>query len=471
MMNPLVKKRFGDIWRLTNNVSPTDIAISNPMLCTKADAEQAVSNGLAVQLPKGTPITCNAFSVLETKLNPKRIRRRPIQWAKRFNEMCEEKGYKAQVDLKHHSNYFQRCNNQTGATFDLKAGFFQVPLSSPNLFTFADEEGNIFGLKRLPMGICTAPEIMQLITSAIAGDPTIVQPKFAVKAVVDVWIDNVLFSGSSEKVSAAVANFKRVTTKTKTTINWHEAEEGSSLDFIGMHYDFQAHTIGMSNKNRSKIVDMSFASNMLMSELETNTARLMYASSVMAVPLSSYYFALKFIRRKLSEINRETITRNDMVHVSPSALKAFTNWKRDVLLRNARTLPSEEGRRTFTLWTDASNIGWGAVLIDNLTQQVRIVADKWSEEDALSHINILEAKAVRYALERFEGIEGSVIQPRIDNTSVVWSVAKGYSRSQDINEEIATVQRICNDKGILLKAPIYVRSKDNIADEWSRYFD
>ena len=63
------------------------------------------------------------------------------------------------------------------------------------------------------------------------------------------------------------------------------AEEGSSLDFIGMHYDFQAHTIGMSDKNRAKIVDMSFASNMLMSELETNTARLMYASSVMSVPL------------------------------------------------------------------------------------------------------------------------------------------------------------------------------------------
>ena len=167
---------------------------------------------------------------------------------------------------------------------------------------------------------------------------------------------------------------------------------------------------------------------MLMSELETNAARLMYGSSVMGVPLSSYYFALKFLRRKLSEINRETLCRDEQVNLPPSVLRSFKNWQNDVMARKRRQLPKLSGKKSFTLWTDASNLGWGAVLIDNDTQQVKVVGARWTEDEAMFHINILEAMAVKKALRAFQGLEGSVIQPRIDNTSVLASVV--YSTLQ-----------------------------------------
>ena len=389
------------------------------MRCPTEDAKLAVKNGIAVPLPNDTPITCNAFSVLETKINPTRTRRRPIQWAKRFNDMCDEVGYKAQVDLRHHSAYFSRCNNEAGATFDLKAGFFQVPLESDTLFTFRDVDGNVFGLRRLPMGICTAPELMQIITSTIAGDPLAVQPKFATKALVDVWIDNVLFSGSAERVGAAVERFRSVVESAKVTINWNESShDADALDFIGMRFSFKEHTIGLAKKNRDKIHDMTFAQTMLMSDLESHTSRLMYASSVMGVQLSSFYFALKFMRRRLSEINRETISRNDTVNVPPSVLRTFRKWQGLILTQDSRSIPSLKGRKSFTMWTDASRVGWGAVLIDNNTQQTWVVAARWSKAELQSHINILEAIAVEKALQRFTEIDGAAIFPRIDNSVV-----------------------------------------------------
>ena len=59
------------------------------------------------------------------------------------------------------------------------------------------------------MGISTAPEIMQIVTSTLAGDPIFCKPQFKSHALVDVWIDNVLYSGTAEKVQKSASAFKK----------------------------------------------------------------------------------------------------------------------------------------------------------------------------------------------------------------------------------------------------------------------
>ena len=134
-----------------------------------------------------------------------------------------------------------------------------------------------------------------------------------------------------------------------------------------MSFGFENHTIGLSDKNRSKVKSMKFDRIVLMSDLETAAARLMCASSIMAVPLSSYYFALKFLRRKLGEVNRETLRRDENLNVPESVLRSLRSWQHDVLANTCRLIPREEGRTSYTLWTDASNLGWGAVLVGTTT--------------------------------------------------------------------------------------------------------
>eukprot|EP00388_Colpodella_angusta_P004047 GDKJ01013736.1.p1 GENE.GDKJ01013736.1~~GDKJ01013736.1.p1 ORF type:complete len:397 (+),score=22.94 GDKJ01013736.1:104-1192(+) len=358
-----------------------------------------------------------------------------------------------------------------GATYDLKAGFFQVPLPSPLLFTFMDEDGNVYGLSRMPMGICTAPEIMQMITSVLAGEPTMVQQPFASKAIVDVWIDNVLFSGTNTKVAAAVESFASTIKDASATINWNDSTGPSeTLTFIGMSFDFSTHHIDLAPKNRKKIEKLSFSESMTVSDIESATSRLMYASSILGVPLSKFYFAIKFIRRKLSEINRETITRADKVHIPNSSLSQFISWKEALLAATPRAISSSDSRTDFSLWTDASTIGWGAVLINDFSQQVKVVAGKWSAEEQLIHINILEAKALVFALRLFTDIDGATIAPLVDNTSVASIVRRGFSHSADLNVECECIQSICASRRITLLEPTYVKSESNIADHWSRIF-
>ena len=145
------------------------------MRCPNNDAVIAVANGIAVPLPKGTPVTCNSFSILEHNKTladgTRGDRRRDIKWALLFNLMTVTMGYKARVNIGHHSGYFARALQARGACFDLSAGFYQLPLPSSHLFTFMDTDGSVYGLTRLPMGISTAPELMQIATSTLAGDP------------------------------------------------------------------------------------------------------------------------------------------------------------------------------------------------------------------------------------------------------------------------------------------------------------
>jgi hypothetical protein len=470
-MNNATRKRFEEVFRLSTGFNPKDLELKNPMRCHPADAIEAVKNGIATRLPEGTPITCHAFSVIEHKLKFPFIRRRAISWALLFNILMEKKGYTPKVDLKHHSKYFHRVLNPCGATFDLQAGFFQVPLPSDRLFTFIDEEGKIFGLTRLPMGISTAPELMQIITSTLAGDPLFVKPEYAAPALVDVWIDNILFSGAEKKVQLSVDKFRKSAAECKATINEKESIETSNeLDFIGVHFDFKEKAISLAPKNKEKIKKMVFSSNMTLAEVESAVARLMYASSVVGVPLVNFFFALKFLRRKLSDLNRGKIKRQHRIVIPESVLKDLNKWRTEIEEATPRKIINQYSSKSFTMWSDASTLGWGAVLIDNESQQVFVVADKWCTDDATLHINILECKAIEYALSRFEMAHDCNIFTFIDNTSTLRSVNKGYSKSESLNQAIERVFRVCQDKKIRFEKPQYVKSKLNVADFWSRIF-
>jgi len=84
------------------------------------------------------------------------------------------------------------------------------------------------------------------------------------------------------------------------------------------------------------------------------------------------------------------------------------------------------------------------------------------------HINILEARAVALALQRFDAIDNAITQPKIDNTSVIGAMRKGISNSADISIELSKIDETNAERGIVLLSPDHVASASNIADYWSR---
>jgi len=87
-------------------------------------------------------------------------------------------------------------------------------------------------------------------------------------------------------------------------------------------------------------------------------------------------------------------------------------WAAPVRLLQGKPFSPPPHRLVVT--TDASSLGWGAVLSPHSVSGV------WTREEALSHVNSLELRAVFLALMSFEElIKGQSLLIRSDNTTVV----------------------------------------------------
>ena len=132
--------------------------------------------------------------------------------------------------------------------------------------------------------------------------------------------------------------------------------------------------------------------------------------------------------------------------------------------------PSNNGRQIWRsphsalLHTDASKLGWGAVL--NWRSPVR---GFWHPHQRRQHITMLEAKALRFAVEAFlPQLRSRHVLLREDNQAVCAMLQSWTSRSPALMQELRKLWYLLDSNDILLE-PKYIRSEDNWwADELSR---
>lgn len=116
------------------------------------------------------------------------------------------------------------------------------------------------------------------------------------------------------------------------------------------------------------------------------------------------------------------------------------------------------------LFTDASNVGWGAHM-GTLT-----AAGQWPAALVGQHINMLELEAVWLALQQFQdSVQGKHVMVNTDNTSVAFYINKqGGAHSFSLSLRAEQLLLWCQDREIVLTAR-YLPGKLNIlADSLSR---
>ena len=121
--------------------------------------------------------------------------------------------------------------------------------------------------------------------------------------------------------------------------------------------------------------------------------------------------------------------------------------------------------RRMTLFSDATMVGWGGVLIDDGTNEVLVAGSRW--ENAPPHINAAELRAATCAITAFKErlLPGSHLTLKIDNTSALSAARKERAKSGAINAELAQFFGALN--GVTFDAE-YVKSELNDADYYSR---
>lgn len=147
----------------------------------------------------------------------------------------------------------------------------------------------------------------------------------------------------------------------------------------------------------------------------------------------------------------------------PASLQLDFKWWINTLSCLPISSPLTRPEFSFEIYTDASLTGWGASMEDRSTH------GWWSDEEKAEHINLLELKAIEYALKCFVSNESSkVILLRVDNTTEISYINKMCSiQFPKLASLVKIIWQWC-EKNLHLFVS-YICSEDNyIADAESR---
>ncbi|XP_063436130.1 uncharacterized protein LOC134717568 [Mytilus trossulus] len=123
------------------------------------------------------------------------------------------------------------------------------------------------------------------------------------------------------------------------------------------------------------------------------------------------------------------------------------------------------GTPTEYIETDASKIGWGAVYGKNKTQ------GRWMKSESISHINILELLAIKYAFFSLgKNISNSHICIKSDSSTAVQYINNMGGSVVALLEVVREIWFWAADKNNFITA-VHIAGKDNITpDQLSRNF-
>jgi hypothetical protein len=440
-----------------------------PQWCVPvADASKLLDSGAIVPfLDDGSPIVqIRYFSVAEVT----KRRRRPIFWPRL---LLVRSSYDAQFRLLSVHEYRQLVHAGSHAVaFDLASSFWQVALPADSRLVMRGADGALYRVTRLPFGHDAAPEIMQLITSAIAEAATKRSSSQTLDALrLAVHIDNVLAVGAPAALRAWSSAFVAICNELHCTLNEEPANlVNTHVDFVGMHFNFSSKTVALAETNRQKFDTMNDEYDSL-EDLERAIGRVWYAAAVLGMSLVGHYFFVKWWRRRLSALARGSaswLQRPSIPSHARTSLQKLLEAARQnvpscVLLHTRRSRPLA------VVVTDASLTGWGAVLLRE-GHEPAAVGDAF--DVTYSHISIYEAAAAAMGLACFgPDVRGCDVILLVDNTSVEANLRRALCQ-RHIREEAAAIfasgiLRTLDEFDIHLRVA-HIPSASNAADAISR---
>jgi hypothetical protein len=504
------RERFDHLWKitfidsmryLTHSISPEQQARLNAVAAKQSSylpkhCNQLVSDSIAARVPAADVVNSvgqnTSFNVLERDSDGQ-PRLRAITWTHFINDyLSDVANYQPQMSQLQAPGYFiDDVRRETAGVGDVKISFFQVlvPEAARRMLRFCDSEGNWYELLRLPMGLRTSAEMMQLIVETVSGKITAVKPSASIDGEivklastgtrVSVWIDGFRIAGPKAEVLSDLERIRRVGKYVNLTWKNNKISQADEYDFIGIRFNHKTHSVSVAEKTLSKLPkSYAYDSEILITDLEKDISRLFFCSSVLRIVPGNFFYAMKWANRQVSKLNAG-IPLDTKVSVPRSVCDQVNRWLKAA--RSTLTLPmssndnnnnNNKNKKYDILFTDASVHGWGAYYISS-DGSVAIIGGKWNEtidNPSSQKIAELEARALFLALEHFKErlLINKNLDIRIDNTSVVAAIFKGKSKtSPTLNAEIIDSVNwlVENDFAFSIA---YVNTKDNWADKPSR---
>ncbi|PWV21219.1 putative target of rapamycin (TOR) kinase 1 [Trypanosoma cruzi] len=315
------------------------------------------------------------------------------------------------------------------------------------------------------MGYKAGPEILRIITSAIAAVTTVVHPLWAAPPSVriDVWIDNIRIAGLKSDVTLWEAQVLRNADSCHASLGDERESGATHYNFLGVQFDHTHRAVFLSEKFVRSVRAMPSLNSLTIAEMEVMASRFLYAAAILGTRLCEYYFFIKAVQQRLSALNRGIVQETSPANLPPSAVglgERLRHIIENIIASESSSpprkhrLPSSRMRRSmdgepFLFQTPATLKLPGGNGRGNLFLSCR------------------PRRAVRLALSAFSAILPSTMDVWVDNTSLQGAANKGSSKSHAMTWELQRIYEFLDSRGIQATFA-YVRSAENPADGISR---
>lgn len=357
------------------------------------------------------------------------------------------------------------------ATIDLKDAYYSVPVGnkSTKLLKFL-LDSEIFRFMALPNGYRDAPRIFTKIMKPVFG--TLRNMGYASVVYID---DSYLQGLSYKQCKLNVTITVRVLIALGCTIHPTKSviDPTRKLVFLGFVINSITMTLSLTPEKRTKIhkkvTKMLRRKNPTIQQVAKLIGNLVATSE--AVPLAPRYY------RKLEKDKARALKACGGTYAARMAIstkaKADLAWWLDNIQTVYRSLTPVPVNQT--IYTDASKVGWGAVLGEYHTQG-QWLASEWAEGD----INVAEITAAFFALKAFEPhlipeVPGerhkflSHVRLMIDNTTAVAYINHmGGSKSVRCNQVARQIWDWAEINSVWVSAAHVPGVNNELADYYSR---
>ena len=339
--------------------------------------------------------------------------------------------------------------NDLLTSLDLKDAYFQVPVhpSSRKFLRFVSQ-GTVYQFKVLCFGLSTAPQVFTRVFAAVSAWAH--TSAIRLRRYLDDWL---VLAPLEAKACQHVQELLLLCHDLGIVVNEKKSDlvPSRSASYLGMTIDTVTGKVSPSRARVEKFLRL--AGNFV--KMNSPPAR-----------------QWEVLLRHLSSL--EKLVPRGRLRLCSMQWQLKTIWSPE---DDPPDLPVEESRLLqgvpfgtlppgLLLFTDASCAGWGAHLLDQRA------SGKWSEEEKMLHINLLEMKALWLGLQSFQKIfTAHRVTVMCDNSTVVAYVSKqGGTHSRSMCELTSRLLKWTESIDVHLEARYLPGQNNVLADLLSRLF-
>jgi len=352
---------------------------------------------------------------------------------------------------------------------DMSEWFYNVPLAtSTSRWIRVRLQQKGYEILCMPFGLSVAP-----YWSAKLGEP--IANALKLKKVILIWyVDDILvLSDNYQKLESQVTDLIQLLTSLGVAINPAKCllTPTRSLEFLGIQ-------VNLENEHEPKWEIPSAKRVGILKEIDELLKRDRVPPKVLSKIAGKAQYLVqadagllgwpKVLSRAAAKMayKWKYWTRSRWVH--PIARLALGEIKNALLRPHPCKIYRKEIINRWTMYTDASNSGWGAVATSPGKAR-RTFSGHWTEPQSRLHITAQEALATQLALEaleRLEDLRDCALYLKTDSVAVRAALAKGSARPGVNGPAVRVVTRLAELACELHAA--WVASGDNVADSFSR---